>query len=140
VAKIGSALEFRSSVPARAESVAFVRGAIRSFASTWADEGWASDGFDDERAGDLALVYTELITNAVRHSGVGPEGTVEVRLTLGAGGISGSVTDGGRGFPAGTAADHPRVDGGLGLFIVERLVRCWGVEHERRRTKVWFEF
>ena len=62
-----------------------------------------------------------------------------VRLALATDGVHGSVTDPGRGFSSDAEAIRPRVDGGLGLFIVGRLVRAWGVKHVPEGTEVWFD-
>jgi anti-sigma regulatory factor (Ser/Thr protein kinase) len=133
-------VELTSTVPASPTAIALVRNAIRGFAEGWRSEGFGPEGFNAERAGDLALVFTELLTNAVLHSGCGPADRLEVRLALEEGGIHGSVTDPGRGFSTQTEATRPRVDGGLGLFIVARLVRTWGVRRVPAGTEVWFDF
>ena len=133
-------VELRSSVPATPAAVALVRSAVRAFADGWRAEGWAPEGFDAERAGDLALVFTELVTNAILHGADAPSDRIEVLLALGADQIRGSVTDPGEGFNAGAETTRPRVDGGLGLFIVGRLVRMWGVNAVPGGTEVWFDF
>jgi anti-sigma regulatory factor (Ser/Thr protein kinase) len=133
-------VELTSTVPASAASIALVRNAVRGFADGWRVEGWAPKGFDAERSCDLALVFTELLTNAVLHSGSAAGDAVRVRLALDANGIHGSVTDPGRGFRSDVEARRPRVDGGLGLFIVGRLVRAWGVRQVPGGTEVWFDF
>jgi anti-sigma regulatory factor (Ser/Thr protein kinase) len=46
------------------------------------------------------------------------------------------VTDEGPGFDPG---DGEWQRAGWGLFLVERLANSWGVNHEGRSTKVWFE-
>jgi anti-sigma regulatory factor (Ser/Thr protein kinase) len=134
------AVELSSTVPSRPASIALVRNAVRGFADSWRLEGWAPDRFDEERSADLALVFTELLTNAVLHSGCGPDESLEVRVALGAREIYGSVTDPGKGFNSQSGALTPRVDGGLGLFIVGRLVRVWGVRTVPAGNQVWFEF
>jgi len=136
---VTSGVIFRSTVPADPASIALVRNAIRSFAETWSAEGWGGEWFDADRAGDLALVYTELLTNAVIHGGGGIDAPVDVHLELGPHGVKGSVTDGGEGFTH-LPSDAPRVDGGLGLFIVARLVRTWGIRRTPAGTEVWFDF
>jgi two-component sensor histidine kinase len=122
-------LEFRSTVPAHALSVGFVRRAMQTFAEV----------FGEQRASDLGLIFTELVTNSIKHADLGPDGTIEVRLELAEDGASGAVIDGGRGFNADEIGPKPQVTGGLGLFIVERLVRRWGVERRTGQTKVWFD-
>jgi anti-sigma regulatory factor (Ser/Thr protein kinase) len=139
--KVGQGtVELTSIVPASPTAIALVRNAVRGFAEGWRTEGWAPEGFDAERAGDLALVFTELLTNAVLHSGSGPSDRLEVRVALDADGVHGSVTDPGRGFSMDVESARPRVDGGLGLSIVGRLVRTWGVTQVPAGTEVWFDF
>lgn len=131
-------VELRSTVPASPASVALVRAAMRGFAEGWRVEGWAPAGFDEERSCDLALVFTELMTNAVLHSGCSADDHLIVRLALTSDGIEGSVIDPGEGFSTAPGATTPRVDGGLGLFIVGRLVREWGVRDVPEGNEVWF--
>ena len=133
-------LELRSSVPARAGSVALMRNAVRGLAETVRTEGVGPPGFDAERAADLVLVVTELVTNAVLHSGSAPDDALHVRIVIGRERVEGSVTDPGAGFSTEPGARRPRVDGGLGLFIVGRLARAWGVRGVSGGTQVWFDF
>jgi anti-sigma regulatory factor (Ser/Thr protein kinase) len=92
---------------------------------------------DDERMGDLRLVISEVITNAVRHGG---SGDMVVAVTPKAGFLCVQVTDTGDGFAPRPRAFEPDDDGGFGLFLVERLTRRWGLTREDRNTRVWFEF
>ena len=133
-------VELRSTVPASPASIALVRSAIRGFVDGWRAEGWVPPAFDDERACDLALVITELITNAVLHSGCSADDRLIIRVGLADGKIDGSVIDPGQGFSTAPGATTPRVDGGLGLFIVGRLVREWGVRDVAEGNEVWFRF
>ena len=133
-------VELSSTVPARAASISLVRSAIRGFADSWRMEGWGPASFDEERSADLALVFTELLTNAVLHSGCAPDDVLVVRLALEGSRIRGSVTDPGPGFSTEPGAVTPRVDGGLGLFIVGRLAHAWGVRRVDGGNQVWFEF
>ena len=90
------------------------------------------------RIGDLRLVISEVITNAVRHGG---EGEMVVAVTPKRGYLCVQVTDTGDGFaPRPRAFEPDDDDGGFGLFLVERLTRRWGLTRENRNTRVWFEF
>jgi anti-sigma regulatory factor (Ser/Thr protein kinase) len=78
--------------------------------------------------GDVLLVASELVTNAVRHSGCSPEDELLVRVSVRPDLLLISVQDPGR-----SGLDAARVDpgagerpGGWGLNIVERLSRTWG--------------
>ena len=87
----------------------------------------------------LALMVSELATNAVQHAGT--EFEVAVTMTPDAEGcdVLVRVTDEGPGFCAlrVTPADAPH---GRGLRIVESLAGAWGVEEQSGRSgkTVWF--
>ena len=90
------------------------------------------------RRGDLELVITEVVSNAVRHGT--PGGALLLAATPKTEFLCVQVTDEGPGLvprPGAMASDE---NGGFGLFIVERLTRRWGVTRENHRTRVWFEF
>jgi anti-sigma regulatory factor (Ser/Thr protein kinase) len=89
------------------------------------------------RIGDLRLVISEVITNAVRHGG---DGDMLVAVTPKRGYLCVQVTDTGDGFAPRPRAFEPDDDGGFGLFLVERLTRRWGLTREDNNTRVWFEF
>jgi anti-sigma regulatory factor (Ser/Thr protein kinase) len=90
------------------------------------------------RIGDLRLVISEVITNAVRHGG---DGDMLVAVTPKPGYLCVQVTDTGDGFaPRPRAFEPDDDDGGFGLFLVERLTRRWGLTREDSNTRVWFEF
>jgi anti-sigma regulatory factor (Ser/Thr protein kinase) len=91
---------------------------------------------DDRRRNDLLVLVTELVTNAVRHAGVGPVDTLIVHLAGAADVIRVEVCDRGPGFDP---ADHePRPDGGFGLPLLRALSDRWGVSVDDE-TCVWFE-
>ena len=99
----------------------------------------ALDGrIDRDALDDVRLLVSELVTNSVRHSGVGPGD--RVRLTVASRGdkVRVEVVDPGSGFePRPRTADQEK-GSGWGLHLVERLAARWGVE-SGRRTRVWFE-
>lgn len=83
---------------------------------------------------DLRLIVTELVTNSVRH---GPGGTIRVEITVDdQQTVRGEVSDGGEG---GTVEIREAAEdgGGLGLRILDRMSRRWGVYEGS--THVWFE-
>jgi anti-sigma regulatory factor (Ser/Thr protein kinase) len=88
--------------------------------------------------GDVALVVSELVANSVRHAEVGPAGFIRVDLRVLGGEVWIAVGD--RGSP-----QLPRIVtgeqvgvGGLGLRVVDRLARSWGVARDGvGRTLVW---
>lgn len=89
--------------------------------------------------GDAMLVASELVTNAVVHSGGGPQDVLEVRVGRTDGGLRISVRDPGY---SGTEAAVSRNDqlgrGGLGLRVVEAIALRWGRER-RSGYVVWAE-
>lgn len=101
----------------------------------------ALDGFDSLLdAGvfyDASLCVSELVTNAVLHSDIGPTDELLLDVSIDDEGcLRVTVTDSGRGFEPRTpdAGD----ESGWGLFIVDRLSHRWGVERGAS-TRVWFE-
>ena len=86
-----------------------------------------------DRIGDLSLVVSELVTNAVIHG----HGAITLKLRVDGDGVYGEVVDEGGGF-----VWHVRERGsdkldGRGLLIVAALSRRWGI-HDGT-THVWFE-
>jgi anti-sigma regulatory factor (Ser/Thr protein kinase) len=82
----------------------------------------------------LRLLVTELVTNSVTHARAD---SVILKVLVANKAVWTEVTDEGPGFDPGDgqAEEYP----GWGLFLVERLANRWGVNHEGRSTKVWFE-
>lgn len=85
---------------------------------------------------DLQLLVSELVTNSVRHAGLGPGDVIDLRIRRIRGGIRVEVVDPGRRF-APAIRDRPSEHGGWGLRIVDRVADRWGVEVPHNR--VWFE-
>jgi anti-sigma regulatory factor (Ser/Thr protein kinase) len=82
---------------------------------------------------DLALVVSELVTNAVLHG----QGDIRLRLQLDAGDVRGEVVDAGGGFEHELREAAPFATSGRGLLIVDRLTTRWGAHGGT--THVWFE-
>ncbi len=72
-----------------------------------------------KQATSLALVLSELVTNAVQHAFDGQGGHVRIRLGVRGGEVVVSVEDDGQGLPPGF---DPERDAHLGLRIVQDLV------------------
>ena len=96
---------------------------------------------------DLALMVSEVVTNAVRH-GTGPGGELMLRVEMLRNtvhveleeiGISGwpPGLPGSPRRPAEAAAKKPPI-GGWGLQLVQDLSDRWGV-HEKPNRSVWFD-
>jgi anti-sigma regulatory factor (Ser/Thr protein kinase) len=93
----------------------------------------------EAQAQALELAVSEVVSNAVRHGGPADD-QIKVAVTPKDGYMCVQVTDSGPGLvpKPGAMAPAPE-DGGMGLFIVERLTRRWGMTRESDRTRVWFE-
>jgi anti-sigma regulatory factor (Ser/Thr protein kinase) len=95
------------------------------------------NGLDSTLYDDVLLLVTELVTNGVRHAGVGPGDSLALLLSVSDQTLRVEVQDPGQGFVPRTRS--PREDGvGWGLFLVDRIADRWGVDGDRS-TRVWFE-
>ena len=85
-------------------------------------------------AGDLLLLVSELVTNAVRHA---RGERFEVRLAVRPELVRLEVEDEGPGFEP---LIRPTEDGtgGYGLYIVDRIADRWGVERDAG-GRIWLE-
>jgi anti-sigma regulatory factor (Ser/Thr protein kinase) len=89
--------------------------------------------------GDVMLVASELVNNAVVHSGGMPHHDLQVSASRHAGRLTLSVRD--PGLSGGSAESAPpakRQVGGWGLRIVEALCERWG-EERGDGYRVWAE-
>jgi anti-sigma regulatory factor (Ser/Thr protein kinase) len=84
----------------------------------------------------LRLLVTELVTNSVKHA---EADSVVLKVLVGRSAVWTEVTDEGPGFDPAETGTPRQNRSGWGLFLVERLAHRWGVHHEGRATKVWFE-
>lgn len=99
-----------------------------------------ADVVGPERLGDLRLLTSELVTNAVKYGG---GGDLTLHMDVRGDRLRVEITDQGTGFDAQRTADRRNRDdldhvGGWGLPIVEALARDWG--SFEGSTHVWFEF
>jgi anti-sigma regulatory factor (Ser/Thr protein kinase) len=103
-------------------------------------------GLPDPLRGDVLLLVTELVTNAVRHGGVGPDGSVRLECRRAGDRLRFLVSQPGPQLrtngaapaiaPRSTNGDAPT---GWGLVLVERIADQWGVLDGGPGTRVWFE-
>jgi anti-sigma regulatory factor (Ser/Thr protein kinase) len=90
--------------------------------------------------GDAMLVASELVTNAVLHSGCHSDDVVSVELRLRPDVVRCSVSDPHRSGKVAEPAPEDQLHGGFGLRVVEQLAARWGTERERDgRYRVWAE-
>jgi len=86
---------------------------------------------------EVLLLATELVGNAVRHAGVGPDESLEVEVRCRPRQVRVAVVDPGAGFePPVTRPDGP---GGWGMVLLDGIADRWGVTREPEGTRVWFE-
>jgi anti-sigma regulatory factor (Ser/Thr protein kinase) len=87
------------------------------------------------RADDVALVVSELATNAVLHSASGaPGGTVDVLVDIELDAVAVAVVDQG---PALVPAMRPAGEGGHGLALVTELADAYEVTCTETSRTVW---
>jgi signal transduction histidine kinase len=84
----------------------------------------------------LRLLVTELITNSVRHTAAE---SVTLKVAVGKSAVLTEVADTGPGFDPECVKRAGDENTGWGLFLVQRLASSWGVKHDGRSKRVWFE-
>jgi anti-sigma regulatory factor (Ser/Thr protein kinase) len=93
----------------------------------------------DDLLEDLRLLVSEVVTNSVRHAGLGPRESVTLHVRARPDGVRAEIGDAGPGFSAPTHGPAAGASSGWGLYLVERLADRWGIERTDGRTQVWFE-
>lgn len=94
-------------------------------------------GLDGTVRQTMVLLVSEVVSNAVLHSSGPADAEITVRAKVTPDAVRVAVIDAGEGFtPA--ERDPTRIDGGYGLFLLEKSASRWGVE-PRSPTTVWFE-
>jgi anti-sigma regulatory factor (Ser/Thr protein kinase) len=88
---------------------------------------------------DVLLLVTELVANAVRHAGVGPDQYLRIELRRWPRRVRVEVVDPGGHFAPVRPRPITDEPGGWGLVLVERVAARWGVGHGAPGTAVWFE-
>ena len=93
-------------------------------------------GLDNAEAQAAMLLASELVTNCIRHAGVGRRQRIRLRVLVTDSLVRIEVVDSGAGMCVvmRTGDDH----GGWGLRLVDRIADRWGVVREAG-THVWFE-
>jgi anti-sigma regulatory factor (Ser/Thr protein kinase) len=87
----------------------------------------------------VALLLSELVTNAIQHGGAGPQDSIQIRLASTASRVRVEVYDPGPRGPA--PRDRLEDDhGGYGLLMVDRLADGWGRDQtDTGGSLAWFE-
>jgi serine/threonine-protein kinase RsbW len=88
---------------------------------------------------ELRLLVSELVTNAVRHSGLAAGAPIRMLIDTGDGRLRIEIVDGGRGFEPRPPEPDPTRASGWGLYLVAQLADRWGVEPADPGTLIWFE-
>lgn len=91
-------------------------------------------GFDPELEYTVKLLISELVSNSVKHCGVG---SVQVEIEATGGSVRVDVIDVGPAFVPGPRTAEPDAEGGWGLVLVDQLATRWGSVHQS--AHVWFE-
>jgi anti-sigma regulatory factor (Ser/Thr protein kinase) len=88
---------------------------------------------------DARLLVSELVTNALRHSGARNGDVIELEVQLsGPGVLRVEVRDPGPGFPPPERIQQDERASGWGLYLLQSLADRWG--HARdEKNRVWFE-
>lgn len=78
---------------------------------------------------DAMLVATELVTNALRHSGCSDTQSLHVQVRKARDRLLISVDDPGLSGTSARAQHPPEIgSGGVGLWLIEQIARRWGAE------------
>ncbi len=88
-----------------------------------------------DRLADIKLVVSELVTNAVQHSGQADGSSVRLSITESQGQVRIQVDT--PGFAAAPTPQPPDADSGRGLYILTQLSDRWGQIPD---DGVWAEF
>ena len=88
---------------------------------------------------DIALVISELFSNALRHAAPLPGSTIRIAWRIDADSVQVSVSDGGGPTAPELGEPTQAATGGRGLRIVEKLSRRWGTSTGDAGTTVWAE-
>jgi anti-sigma regulatory factor (Ser/Thr protein kinase) len=97
----------------------------------------AAGGIGDSAACDVALVISELLSNALRHAGPLSDGQIRVAWRLDPDSVQVSVRDGGGPTEPELGQPTQAATGGRGLRIVEKLSRGWGTSQDDEGSTVW---
>ncbi|GHH80672.1 ATP-binding protein [Streptomyces sulfonofaciens] len=127
---LGNPAEAEVRLPSRPESAA----TARRLAQVVVLRHW---GLGPKLAEDTVLLVSELVGNAVRHTGAQAFG-LRMRLPRGRNCLRVELRDPSRGLPC-LMPVHELDISGRGLFLVDGLSDRWGVDLEPHGKATWFE-
>jgi anti-sigma regulatory factor (Ser/Thr protein kinase) len=84
----------------------------------------------------VRLLVTELVTNSVRHA---EADAVDIRVHVASDQVRLEVTDRGPGFEFEERGRNQDLEGGWGLYLVDRLADRWGIAYDGGASRVWAE-
>ena len=93
------------------------------------------EGLDPDLDHTVCLLASELVTNSIRHAGLGPQDRIVLAARLSSDFVRVEVRDSGSGFDP----DVRHGADGFGLRMMDTLASRWGVDVDRSGTRVWFE-
>ena len=93
------------------------------------------EGLDADLDHTVCLLVSEVVTNSIRHAGMGPDDRIVLAARLGADFARIEVRDSGPGFRPDVRHGSP----GFGLRMLDMLASRWGVDTDANGTRVWFE-
>ena len=124
-------MQISVNIPVQPEAVAMARDAVV--------QAVVDQRSSAQRIDDLRLLTSEIVTNALRHAGMGSQDSLVVGVEISQDRVRVQVADHGQGFdPAGLEAPAADRVGGWGLVLVQQLADRWGVIRNDPNF-VWFE-
>ena len=87
---------------------------------------------------DVRLLTSELVTNSVKHAGLGPTDRIHFRLVFEDGRVHVEVRDPGPGLGRGAITEDAMRESGWGLYLLEQISDRWGTSRDGE-TCAWFE-
>ena len=94
------------------------------------------DELDEDTIDVVRLLVTELVTNSVRHA---EAKAVDMRVHVTREQVRLEVTDRGPGFQFEGRQAGQELEGGWGLYLVDRLADRWGLDTTGGASQVWAE-
>jgi anti-sigma regulatory factor (Ser/Thr protein kinase) len=119
---------FEFELPRKLESAAAARQAVGDLVGE----------LPEDVIGDVRLLVSELVTNALRHAQAGDDDKIVLAMEVRDESVRVEVRDTGNGFVPGEVKPDPERIEGWGLYLVSTLADRWGVEGDGV-TSVWFE-